>query len=391
MEYEGKESCTSRAIHIMAMRSDALCLAFAACSRTQRALAAGRLRGLRQTRYSGLQLADEDSKIVLAAYNSMAARSGGAADLMVLPRDLVLHTRVLQISVGPQHLAFLVPGKAFALGSTRDGRLGFSARETSRWCTTPREIVLPTESHISKVACGLRHTVVMTEHGMVFSFGLGRGGRLGHGLPCTTCFTPTYVKSLNGGAVDCAAGTMHSAFIMVGGDAFTCGVVGDGRLGLGPDRRRAFTPQRVLFPSERSIRAVAISTPQLARHECGGHTLFLTDDGTVYGTGSCGNARIGVRERVSSRLGYHAFSRSCYSVAGTERSVDIYSPVRLPLAEPVICIAAGEDSSALLTARGKLATFGSETATAASIAGEPGLGPGKLVGMLTYSTGLETI
>ena len=97
---------------------------------------------------------------------------------------------------------------------------------------------------MAKVAAGTCHSLVMSVTGEVYSFGRGRGGRLGHGMPPTNIYEPKRV-SLSQRAIDCAAGSMNSAFVLSDGTVMTCGRGGDGRLGLGAETSKVFTPTHI--------------------------------------------------------------------------------------------------------------------------------------------------
>jgi hypothetical protein len=151
---------------------------------------------------------------------------------------------------------------------------------------------------------------------------------------------------------------MNTAFVLSNGRLYSCGVGGDGRLGLGENQKKVFVPTRVHFDSERGSMALAVALSASTKDEKGGHMLVLMQNGSVHGCGCCGNARIGVRQRHFSRLGYNKFSRTCYSFTGDFMSTDIFRPIKLPLSESVVCIAAGVDTSAFLTIAGHVGTFG---------------------------------
>ena len=384
---------------ILANHSSLLCLAFSKTSTSLRAVAEsvfGVLLG-RDVRGSTLLLGGESDssepqrfarRQLLLSMDAASRRCPGSGFCFrhwSLPPQI---TSVRQISCGPEHVLLLTAdGRAFGCGCVSHGRLGFPGGPNQRWQDSPREIQLRLEGAregryvIKKVAAGSRHSLFLTTTGEAFSCGEGRGGRLGQGLPATRRYRPGRVQ-LPGLAIDCAAGTMHSAFVVVvascadGGrgttaSAFTCGIGGDGRLGLGRGATRVFTPRRVAIAAsiltasrdtkaeQVDIRAVSISSAQPLDFEGGGHTLFLGVKGDVYGCGSCSNARIGVRMRIAGRLGFTVFSRSCYSHAGWERSVDVFHPLHLPIKEPVVAISAGSNVTALLTmSTTRIATFG---------------------------------
>lgn len=66
-----------------------------------------------------------------------------------------------------------------------------------------------------QVACGTAHTMIRTDQGLVWSWGCGGGGRLGHG-DIRDRYSPAWVEELKGSVVtDIACGYWHSAALVV--------------------------------------------------------------------------------------------------------------------------------------------------------------------------------
>ncbi|CAN8075511.1 unnamed protein product [Agarophyton chilense] len=151
-----------------------------------------------------------------------------------VPRSIpALHTVALcDMSASAAHSAFVTAdGRLLVCGFGRDGQLGLSCFENR---------LLPTVSHhlsrVSHVACGNRHTLVLCEHGRVFSFGCNRFGQLGlshlHHVP-SRVNVPHHVALLSD--IDCkvtsvAAGDDFSVAVDEKGRVYTWGSTANGRL-----------------------------------------------------------------------------------------------------------------------------------------------------------------
>eukprot|EP00438_Fugacium_kawagutii_P020669 Skav217592 [mRNA] locus=scaffold3512:89584:92656:- [translate_table: standard] len=88
-------------------------------------------------------------------------------------------------------------------------------------------------SRIASISCGTDYTLALTEDGSIYSWGLGSYGNLGTGLICDQ-HEPALVQMPDN--VLCrqvAAGTKHSMALSTGGDMFSWGHGGHGRLGHG--------------------------------------------------------------------------------------------------------------------------------------------------------------
>lgn len=96
----------------------------------------------------------------------------------------------------------------------------------------PQRVILPTSSPIVQIACGLHHTVCLTQNGEVYTFGSNQYGQLGSGdlLPYSG---PVHVK-LNSTIVQIAAGSNHTVLMSSRGVVYTFGNHLKGQLGRMP-------------------------------------------------------------------------------------------------------------------------------------------------------------
>lgn len=96
----------------------------------------------------------------------------------------------------------------------------------------PQKVSLPTSSPIIQIACGLHHTVVLTQSGEVFTFGSNQFGQLGTG-DLAPFIGPVQVK-LNSFIVQVAAGSNHTILLSSRGVIYTFGNHLKGQLGRLP-------------------------------------------------------------------------------------------------------------------------------------------------------------
>eukprot|EP01028_Stygiella_incarcerata_P002495 TRINITY_DN1468_c2_g1_i1.p1 TRINITY_DN1468_c2_g1~~TRINITY_DN1468_c2_g1_i1.p1 ORF type:complete len:626 (+),score=190.90 TRINITY_DN1468_c2_g1_i1:64-1941(+) len=148
---------------------------------------------------------------------------------------------------------------------------------------------------VKKVACGSSHVLVVLEDGQVLSCGLGLGGRLGHGTEDSTARCKA-IETLHGiKVVDASCGSNFSVVLTEDGEVYSFGMNEHGQLGLG-HTRKSLTPVRIDCYDEDDL-AYAIRTEgkekgqqseekRIAKVACGfAHTLLLTTDQHVM---SCG-------------------------------------------------------------------------------------------------------
>jgi E3 ubiquitin-protein ligase HERC3 len=213
----------------------------------------------------------------------------------------------VQVSAGSSHCAALTKdGKLVTWGLASSGELGHQ--------NTPIEVAFPkrvrylngmTNKIITKVACGSNHTLAITEEGELFSCGRGRHGQLGLGYfhdggPMTRCDALRGMRVIN-----IAAGGQHSVCVTDDGRVWSWGDCRKGQLGLG-DLRFAVSagwhtgvPWPCLVESlcEENLASndVLNGSDSVTKVSCGKeHTMFLTQSGKLYVSGSNRYGALGI-------------------------------------------------------------------------------------------------
>jgi len=114
---------------------------------------------------------------------------------------------------GASVIAISEVGHVYSWGDGSNGRLGHGDEETVPWAKLIDSLAL-LEAPVVKVAGKGGHHLALTSAGEVYSWGLGRSGRLGQGGD-DDFFQPTLIKALAGKkAVQIAAGMDHSLVVV---------------------------------------------------------------------------------------------------------------------------------------------------------------------------------
>lgn len=143
--------------------------------------------------------------------------------------------------------------------------------------TTPLKMAAFNGKNIELVRAGPWHFAAVTSSGVVYTWGLGNNGRLGHGSQ-DDYFEPTIVTALSGKqVVEVACGSFHTVFVTSDGEAYACGDNQGGQCGV-VGEYFVTTPTRLKVHGGRTV--IHASCGRL-------HTLLLLQNGdvAVYGTG----------------------------------------------------------------------------------------------------------
>lgn len=149
-------------------------------------------------------------------------------------------------------------------------------------------------NYVKAVACGGRHSAVLTEAGALLTFGWGLYGQCGQGSTDDEV-SPCYVSSLGGLAVAAvAAGLWHTVCITESGDVYSFGGNQFGQLGTGGDQAEMF-PRLVEAPVLENQHAVSVS--------CGArHSAICTDTGNVFCWGWNKYGQLGLGDAVDRSI-----------------------------------------------------------------------------------------
>ncbi|PKU77324.1 PH, RCC1 and FYVE domains-containing protein 1 [Dendrobium catenatum] len=209
-------------------------------------------------------------------------------------------------------------GDVYVWGEVVSDYSRIGTEKTSSFSSTRNDILQPKplESHVvldvQHVACGVRHAVLVTRQGEVFTWGEESGGRLGHGV-AIDAIHPRLVESLSVSNIDfVACGEFHSCALTASGELYTWGdgAHQSGLLGHGTDISH-WIPKRVSGPLEGL---------QVASVSCGTwHTALISTTGQLFtfGDGTFGVLGHGNRESVSypreveSLMGLKTVAVSC--------------------------------------------------------------------------------
>ena len=199
--------------------------------------------------------------------------------------------KVTKIACGHWHSAIVSnDGQLLTFGRGEDGQLGHGDKLNRHSPTRVRGVL--DDYKIVDVACGLWHTMALTEEGYLFTWGNNTYGQLGHNNNEELLF-PVFVETFRSMPVkQIAAGSAHSGCITESdGGVYMWGNGIYGQIGNNTNTH-ALSPMRVKLGKLKGKQLV-----------CGvNHVLCLMDDGSVYGWGAGTYGRLGVGNEIDQRV-----------------------------------------------------------------------------------------
>uniref|UniRef100_A0A665VK97 BTB domain-containing protein n=1 Tax=Echeneis naucrates TaxID=173247 RepID=A0A665VK97_ECHNA len=184
---------------------------------------------------------------------------------------------IKQVVLCKFHSVFLSQkGQVFTCGHGQGGRLGHGDEQTY---LVPRMVEGLLSHHCSQVAAAKDHTVVLTEEGYVYTFGLNTFHQLGLAPPPASAHVPKQVfsKMLRGRTViGVAAGKFHTV-LWTREAVYTMGLNG-GQLGylLDPNGEKCVTAPRQVSALHHKDVTIAMAAAS------DGATVVVTEKGDVY-------------------------------------------------------------------------------------------------------------
>ena len=181
--------------------------------------------------------------------------------------------RISAVSAGLKHsLALSEVGEVYSFGDGHYGQLGH-AHQVMRH--TPQPIAALQGVRVGAVSAGGQHSLVLSTAGILYSFGCGEHGQLGHGDDASQ-FAPRLVKALQGMRVSAvSAGAVHSLALSEG-KVYSFGSGGCGNHGHGNTAAQD-TPRVIEGLQDVRVRSVSAGYDT---------SLAVATDGETYGWGS---------------------------------------------------------------------------------------------------------
>ncbi|XP_031114818.1 ultraviolet-B receptor UVR8-like isoform X2 [Ipomoea triloba] len=253
---------------------------------------------------SGGVRGDDGAKRRRMSSSKQTAEGSPSSDesLSALPCLVTLNpgVKIVSVAAGGRHtLALSDMGQVWGWGYGGEGQLGLGSR--IRMVSSPHPIpciesspsvkdrgigvshgsmglegqgLRVPGSYVKRIACGGRHSVVVTDAGALLTFGWGLYGQCGQGSTDDE-LSPTCVSSLLGIKIEgVSAGLWHTVSISADGDVYAFGGNQFGQLGTGGDQAETL-PRLLDAPNLENVNAKVVS--------CGArHSTIVTEDGKVF-------------------------------------------------------------------------------------------------------------
>lgn len=217
----------------------------------------------------------------------MGVRGKGATND---PRLVLRGQQAVRSACGFYHTLTLTDaGQLYSYGWGAYGQLGHGNEKDQK---VPRLIAALKLKPVAQMSCGYYHSACCTDDGMLYTWGCGEDGQLGHG-DVLNSIVPRMVKALRDKiTVQIQCGYYHTLAIPDTWELYTWGWGENGRLGHG-NTKSALKPKRVEALVRAKARVVAAAGGL-------GHSACITADGGLHVWGWDIYGQLGLREPGSS-------------------------------------------------------------------------------------------
>jgi len=213
----------------------------------------------------------------------------------------------LAISCGRDHtIVLMTDGSVYGTGDNGDGELG-TGDENNKIIFTPMTIgngsTLVTNA--KAISCGKYHSIVLMNDGSVYGTGYNYDGELGTGDNDDYKTTLTEMKMVDGegsipvtNAKAIASGNGYTIVLMEDGSVYGTGDNYDGQLGTGDTTSQTILTEMTIRDGEGSIPVTNVKA--IASGDS--HTIVLTENGNLYGTGLNNDGQLGTGDTTSQTI-----------------------------------------------------------------------------------------
>ncbi|XP_020245263.1 protein RCC2 isoform X2 [Asparagus officinalis] len=240
-------------------------------------------------------------------------------------------------------VALDVKGRCYTWGRNEKGQLGHGDTRNRAMPTIVSEL---SKYKVVRAGAGRNHTVIVTEDGDSFSFGMNKHGQLGTGS-IKNEVEPSPVPCLVSQATIAVCGAEFTVWLssVEGSSILSAGLPQYGQLGHGTDNEynsKESSVKLVYEPQPRPRAISAFSEKTVVKVACGtNHTVAVDSDGFLYTWGNGGYGRLGHREQKDE---------------WTPRLVEVFQ--RQNVLPPNAVVSAGGMNSACTAGGGQLYMWG---------------------------------
>ncbi|KAH9598556.1 Regulator of chromosome condensation [Trypanosoma melophagium] len=152
-----------------------------------------------------------------------------------------INERVVALRAGPWHcLAITSTGSVYSWGVDRHGRLGHGDTRNGERMSRIESL---SNHHVIDASCGTFHSAVLTSNGVLLVFGENSCGQLG--IFGVKCLSEAEILPLPKPAIGVSCGREHTCVLLEDGDVMICGTLRSSGIGLGYGARFS-VPRRSL-------------------------------------------------------------------------------------------------------------------------------------------------
>eukprot|EP00128_Syssomonas_multiformis_P009440 Colp12_sorted_trinity150504_noHs@20584 len=229
----------------------------------------------------------------LGGYGRLAQGDVITRPYPVVMKGLEQETTIDAVQLGAAHVVILANGTVYTHGKCHFGQLGHGELDKDEFL--PKPVQGLSKERVRLIGAGESHCFAVTEGDELYGWGCAFFGALGTGNE-QHALTPTKITCIDRvkDIVAIVGGGSHSLFLLNDGSVLACGGNQWGQCGVGGTSRQVRNAEKVAFPEDVKIVAIAASRR---------NSIFLDSNGRVYtcGTNEFGQLGIGDASKKMAR------------------------------------------------------------------------------------------
>jgi len=240
----------------------------------------------------------EDDKIFINDVELDVVKTVGTIDAVISTTTETVEQEIQEEQVQVKES---LTNKIYGVGENSNYQIGYSSSTANQPTPKYSSWFIDNKIEVSQISCGYAYTMFLTDDGNVYGFGQNSNYQLGYSSSTGNQPTPIHLSWFHEGGNNItisqiSCGYAYTMFLTNDGNVYGVGNNYYYQLGYIDSNSKQSTPRHLSWFHENG------NNITISQISCGGnHTMFLTDDGNVYGVGNNTYYQLGYSDSNSTQ------------------------------------------------------------------------------------------